>query len=104
QIPGPSQFTLRLTVTDDQGAQDTKEVALATAATPLPPAATPDTTTAPQIASGGGGGGRLGWEVFALALLALFKRGRLRPLTRTELSPHVRAVRVNPCPTCPAGC
>jgi serine protease len=78
QIPGESQFTLRLTVTDDQGAQDTQEAALATSAqnpnpnpNPTPPPA-PAPTPSPGITNtGSGGGGQLGWELFALALLGV---------------------------------
>ena len=88
QIPGESQFTLRLTVTDDQGAQDFEELTLSTqgvaptpAPTPTPtptPAPEPTPAPAPGISTGGGGGGggQLGWELIALALIGLRIRRR----------------------------
>lgn len=79
QLSAPSEFTLRLTVTDDQGTQDTKEVPLATT-TPVPttPPPTPPSTGG-GITSSGGGGGAFGWELLALALFgAAAQRRRLR--------------------------
>jgi serine protease len=84
QTSGATQFTLRLTVTDDQGTQDTKEVALATSApapTPIPtptppPAPDPAPTPTPATGAGGGGGGQLGWELLGIALLAWRRSGR----------------------------
>lgn len=70
QIAGDSSFTLRLTVTDEVGSQDTKEVALSTPA-PTPPTTQPATTPAP---SKGGGGGQLGWELLAGVALAMRRR------------------------------
>jgi hypothetical protein len=52
QVTGPSQFTLRLTVTDDLGAEDAADVVVATSA-PLPP---PPAPAAPRSGGGGGGG------------------------------------------------
>lgn len=81
EFSAPSEFTLRLTVTDDQGTQDTKDVAFATTtpipATPVPtpPAPTP---TGGGITSGGGGGGAFGWEWLALAVLGAAARRRVR--------------------------
>lgn len=66
-IPGESRFTLRLTVTDDQGAEDTKDVALS--ATALSPPTQPGPVPAP-VPAPGAGGGSLGWEVFLLIALA----------------------------------
>jgi serine protease len=93
QTSGTTQFTLRLTVTDDQGAQDTKEIALATpiaAPTPTPtptPTPIPDPPAAPTPAfsGSGGGGGQLGWELLGLALLACAAvRARSRCSSRCE--------------------
>lgn len=69
QITGASEFTLRLTVTDDQGGQDTADVVLAT---PPPPATPPPAT--PTRSSSGGGGGAFSWDVFGLALLLRARR------------------------------
>jgi len=63
QIPGASQFTLQLTVTDDQGGRDNAQSDLVTPTQ----AATPPVTT-PAAKSGGGGGGGFGVELFLLAL------------------------------------
>jgi hypothetical protein len=64
QITGGSQFTLRLTITDEAGTQDTTDVALSTP----PPTQQPAVTT--PASKGGGGGGQLGWElVLGVALL-----------------------------------
>ncbi len=60
QVADASTFTLRLTVTDDLGAQDTADVAVVTTAPPAPPA-----PPAPA-ASTGGGGGSFGWLMLAL--------------------------------------
>jgi serine protease len=71
QVSGTSTFTLRLTVTDDLGAQDTADVAMATPAPPVtPPASAPS--------GGGGGGGSLGWLLVALLSFAISasRRGR----------------------------
>ena len=79
RIPGESQFTLRLTVTDDQGTQDTKDLALTTSSTPsLAPTPTPSPPAAPGAhgGGGGGGGGQAGWELLTLALAALVRRVR----------------------------
>lgn len=69
QVTAASQFTLRLTVTDDQGGQDTSDIAISTSTIPpanqapnVPPAAVPRT--------GGGGGGGGGMNVMMLALAA----------------------------------
>jgi serine protease len=71
QIPGESRFTLRLTVTDDEGTQDTRSLAMATMPSPAP---TP-TPSPPPSNGGSGGGGTLGWELLLLALLAYSARG-----------------------------
>lgn len=73
QAADASTFTLRLTVTDDQGSQDTADIAVATAAPPPPP---PPPPTPPPASSGGGGGGSFGWLM--LALLALVGRASAR--------------------------
>ena len=65
QITDSGSFTVRLTVTDSMGVQDSKDVPLATTVSSTP-------TTPPTFSNGGGGGGggSLGWELLALALLA----------------------------------
>jgi serine protease len=70
QVSDASTFTLRLTVTDDMGGQDTADVAVATATPPPPPPPPPPTSSG----GGGGGGGSLGW-LMLLAISALL-RGR----------------------------
>lgn len=68
-VTGNSQFTLRLTVTDDAGAQDTEEIAIST---PVPPNVTP-------ASGGGGGGGQVDWQLLGVLLLwnrLAAKRGR----------------------------
>jgi hypothetical protein len=73
QIPAEAQFTLQLTVTDDQGTQDTKEIALATLSPTPPPDPTPTPSPAPSGTSGGGGG-QLGWELLGIGLVGLVRR------------------------------
>ncbi|HMN43951.1 MAG TPA: S8 family peptidase [Povalibacter sp.] len=68
QMPNSGRFTLRLTIADDQGEQDTEAVMLAV---PDPPA-TP-TPTPPATSGGGGGGGETGWELIAFLALLLFR-------------------------------
>ncbi len=63
QVADASTFTLRLTVTDDLGAQDTADVAVVTT-TPLPPPPPPP----PPPSSGGGGGGSFWMAPAALAI------------------------------------
>ena len=74
QVADASTFTLRVTVTDDQGSQDTAAVAVATV---TPPSTTPPPTIPPSsIGGGGGGGGSPGWLL--LALLALVGQASAR--------------------------
>jgi serine protease len=61
QVADASTFTLRVTVTDDQGSQDTADVAVATVTPPPPPP-----PTLPPAPSGGGGGGSVGWLMLVL--------------------------------------
>lgn len=79
QIGDATQFTLRLTVTDDQGAQDTAELSMAPS--PAPPTPTPPSS--PPGAGGGGGGGGAGsaWEILWLTALVRGLR-RNRPARR----------------------
>ena len=71
---GASTFTLRLTVTDDQGTQDTADVAMLAVAPP-PPA--PPTTQPSGGGGGGGGGGNPGWlTLLLLSLISISRRGR----------------------------
>lgn len=65
RVSDASTFTLRLTVMDDQGTQDTADVAIA-ATTPPPP---PPVPTPPPVSSGGGGGGNLGWLMLVALLI-----------------------------------
>jgi serine protease len=65
QVADASKFTLRVTVTDDQGSQDTADVAVATVTPPTtipPPPAIPPAS----VGGGGGGGGSPGWLLLAL--------------------------------------
>jgi serine protease len=75
RVEAASSFTLRMTVTDDQGAQDTAEIEVKTATPPAPPPPPPPQPppTPPPSSGGGGGGGSLGWLILA-ALLALAGR------------------------------
>lgn len=93
QAPSSGQFTLRVMVTDNTGAQDSADVTITptsatTTASPLaagpscptpisvaqsPPASTPN----PAPSGGGGGGGQLGWELLTLVYL-VFARRRFR--------------------------
>jgi serine protease len=79
QVAGPAQFTLRLTVIDDQSAQDATEMLISTSAfspMPTPPPPAPAPAPAPRPAASGGGGG--GSAPFALLVgllgLALARR------------------------------
>ncbi|MBB6091947.1 serine protease [Povalibacter uvarum] len=76
QIGAATQFTLRLTVTDDTGAQDIEDAALATPAPPPPP------TPPPPSSGGGGGGGTMGSEMLVLASLLARWRRALRRTSR----------------------
>jgi serine protease len=71
QITGTSEFTLRLTLTDDAGAQDTKEVVLAT---PPPPVVTTPPAVPAAASASRGGGGQLGWELLLLVGVPLMRR------------------------------
>ena len=71
QVTDASTFTLRVTVTDDQGSQDTADVAVATV-TPPPPTPPPPTIP-PASVGGGGGGGSPGWLL--LVLLSFLRMG-----------------------------
>jgi serine protease len=73
QAAAASTFTLRLTVTDDQGSQDTADIAVATT---TPPVTTPPTTP-PASTGGGGGGGSFGWlMLLLLGAISVSRRGR----------------------------
>ena len=60
RVADASSFTLRVTVTDDLGSQDTADVVVVTATPPPPP---PPPT--PPARGGGGGGGSIGWLLIA---------------------------------------
>lgn len=86
QVGGASQFTLRVTVTDDQGAQDTADVTIATSTAVPPPASPPAPTPNPPLGAapssgGGGGGGGIGGDW----LLALCFAASMRLLRRNQL-------------------
>jgi serine protease len=76
QVAAASTFTLRLTVTDDLGSQDTADIAVVTATPPPPPSPPP-----PASSGGGGGGGSFGW-LMLLLLSAISVSRRVRPGTR----------------------
>jgi serine protease len=76
QVADASTFTLRVTVTDDQGSQDTADVAVATV-TPPPPTPPPPTIP-PASVGGGGGGGSPGWLLLVLLTLVGRASARLR--------------------------
>jgi serine protease len=77
QVAAASTFTLRLTVTDDQGSQDTADIAVATAAPPPPPPPPPTTPPASNGGGGGGGGGSFGWlMLLLLSAISVSRRGR----------------------------
>lgn len=82
QAPAVGEFTLRVVVTDDKGAQDSADVTLGatTASTtasplasgsacPVPISVARQTTPSGPAPRSSGGGGQLGWELLALALL-----------------------------------
>jgi hypothetical protein len=69
-IASAGQFTLRLTVTDDHGAQASQDIEIHT------PVMTVAATT--QARSSGGGGGAFGWELLILALTAAIRRADRR--------------------------
>jgi serine protease len=74
QVAGTSSFTLRLTVTDDHGDQDSADVAISTVAAPTPP-------TTPPVRSGGGGGSNGITEMLlVLSLLTLRRASPARAL------------------------
>ena len=81
QIVDTNLFTLRLTVTDDHGAQGTQDITLGAAPAP-PPVVTPPATNSPVASSsgGGGGGGAMGLDMLAslALLLGLLARTRVR--------------------------
>jgi len=99
QIPAASEFTLRLTVTDDQGAQHTKEVVLVTPATPPPTQSAPAT---PANSDGHGGGGTLGLELLAVILLGRARKKQKRHLGAQTVralettASHARCARESP--------
>jgi serine protease len=73
QVADASTFTLRLTVTDDQGSQDTADIAVATAAPPPPSPPPPP----PASSGGSGGGGSFGWlMLLLLSAISVSRRGR----------------------------
>jgi serine protease len=88
QAPASGEFTLRVTVTDDIGQQDSADVTIGSAsanttalpilneaACPVPLSIStispPANPSPPANNGGGGGGGQLGWEVLALVLLVV---------------------------------
>jgi serine protease len=91
QVGGASEFTLRLTVTDDQGAQDTQEIVLATpiATPPPPPPPAPAPPSSPATTPRrGGGGGSFGSELVVIGLLVGWSvYGRNRRTARAR-QPH----------------
>jgi serine protease len=76
-VAGNSQFTLRLTVTDDRGSQDVEDVSIST---PSPPNVAP--SAPPASKSGGGGGGGVLSLPLVSALLFLAWLSALRRRAR----------------------
>jgi serine protease len=70
-VAGASQFTLRLVVTDDLGAEDAAEIAVATLAASPPPTPAPSPPPPPAASGGGGGGGGAASLMLLAVLLAL---------------------------------
>jgi serine protease len=66
QVADAGTFTLRMTVTDDQGSQDTADVAVATVTPPPPTVPPPTIPPASSRGGGGGGGGNPSWLMLAL--------------------------------------
>jgi hypothetical protein len=91
-VAATSRFTLRLTVTDDQGATDTADTTVATPPPPATPPTTSGNTGGPRVS--GGGGGALGPAILiALSLLGLLRRvsRSAAPVTyRCRVSPRER--------------
>jgi serine protease len=77
QVADASTFTLRVTVTDDQGSQDTADVAVATV-TPPPPTSLPPAIPPSSGGGGGGGGGSPGWLLLALLGFVRWASGAVR--------------------------
>ncbi|HEY0685169.1 MAG TPA: S8 family peptidase [Steroidobacter sp.] len=75
QVNGNSRFTLRLRVTDDQGATDDTDFAMVTTTAPEPQQPPPATT---PIGTGDGGGGNFDWWLLFLGLLPLALPGPRR--------------------------
>jgi serine protease len=74
QLPAATSFTLNLTVTDDQGGQDTSVMSFATPTAPASPPPAPPPSPAPSTpttsaSSSGGGGGELSWELLVLLMV-----------------------------------
>jgi serine protease len=108
-VPAPAsgEFVVRVTITDNTGAQDSADVTVtstsaSTTASPLvdggacptpitvsqtqdPPPSPAPTPPAPSAPSGGGGGGgTIGWELLALAVFGSRRFKRLRPTSVRE--------------------
>lgn len=102
--PVSGSFTIRLTVTDAQGAIDTADVTVnpsssSTAATalldggacPTPivvPQDAADPELNPGISNGGGGGGQLAWELLGLLSIGLARAGRSNKQFRDANEPN----------------
>jgi serine protease len=67
-ITGAGQFTLRLTVTDDHGAQASRDIEIHT----------PVMTVAATTQATGSGGGACGWELLVIVLTAATRWGKRR--------------------------
>jgi MprA protease rhombosortase-interaction domain-containing protein len=85
QVAGDSQFTLRLTITDDLGSTGSADVAIAT---PTAPVLTPPTSPSPGIPTktGAGGGGAIDPALaLALAMMCFVRRTRGSTLSLDKL-------------------
>lgn len=75
QLKGAASFTLKLTIGDESGSQDSVQHALSTPSQPATPAA-------PPARSGGGGGGSTGWELLPMAILWRYEKRRSKTTRR----------------------
>jgi serine protease len=73
KVSAASQFTMRLTVTDSSGAQDTADIAMSASAPPTPTVQAPTMASPPKANGGGGSVLGIGWTGLA-GLLQLCRR------------------------------
>jgi serine protease len=73
KVDAASQFTVRLTVTDNSGAQNSADIAMSASAPPTPTVQAPTMASPPKANGGGGGVLGIGWTGLA-GLLQLCRR------------------------------